>query len=126
MVRGGNVKVERLKAIGMVPSGNVAAHDERKLMRAQIVLETSHIHICRGKGSEFRRRNLLLQSGWARTRYDLRRIKFPKQISLSDKNVRSPINSPVGESGSQRRAGCIETVGEPEELQSEIIATCRE
>src|SRR6266566_7060088 len=109
MVRGGNVQVERLKAIGMVPSGNVAAHDERKLVRAQIVLEMSHIHICRGKGSKFRRRNLLLQSGWARTCYNFHRIKFPKQISLSYEKVRGPISSPIGEPGSQCRAGRIET-----------------
>src|SRR6266850_211821 len=99
MVRCGNAQVERLKPIGVVARGNVAAHDERKLVRAQIILEMGDVHISRGKCGEFRRRNLLLQSRWPRTRYDLHRIKFPKQVRLGYEKVRGPIRSTIGESG---------------------------
>ena len=60
MVRARDVQVERLKMIGVIARGDIAAHNQRKLVSAQIVLEMIDAHICGGKRGEFRRRYLLL------------------------------------------------------------------
>src|SRR6266404_2292374 len=122
MVRASDVQVERLKMIGVIAGGDVAAYDQCKLVSTQIILEMIDAHTCGSKSRELRRRHLLLQSRRAGPSYHFHGIKFPEQIGLSDQDVRAPITGAIGQSRSQQWAGRVEAVGELKELQPEIVA----